>query len=403
MTATIATAFNPRANSIGFVRWLMAFMVIFSHAGPLGGFYGGHDLGTQFSTEQSLGGVAVCGFFFLSGFLISKSRMGSASTPRFFWRRIMRIIPAFWLTLLVTAFVLGPIAWVREAGTLDGYFNAVIDSPLTYFVNNMFLILNQPSIAGMGTSIPFYTIHGGFEWNGSAWTLAFEFAAYIVVGVLGMIGALKHRVVGGAVAVVIIMFATFQWLRVGEINQASFVFADFRVLLLLAPFAFGMLFALFGDKIPLDDRLAVAAITIALFTYAKGGWLVIGQYAFCYFLIWFAIRATKLQRWEKFGDFSYGIYIIAWPLMQFAAYFGLQNQGWIVYHVVIVIGCHVYAFISWHLIEKPAMSLKNWTPRWLKWAYGKADPAIDRLRALERKYDFPTGPTPEPPAAKVES
>ena len=28
-------------DSIGFVRWLMAFMVIFSHAGPLAGFYGG--------------------------------------------------------------------------------------------------------------------------------------------------------------------------------------------------------------------------------------------------------------------------------------------------------------------------------------------------------------------------
>ena len=402
MTVTLAQAFNPRANSIGFVRWLMAFMVIFSHAGPLAGFYGGQDLGTQFSTEQSLGGVAVCGFFFLSGFLISKSRMGSASTPRFFWRRIMRIIPAWWATLLVVAFVFGPIAWIREAGTIDGYFNAVIDNPLTYFVNNMFLILNQPSIAGMGTSIPFYTIHGGFEWNGSAWTLAFEFAAYIVVGVLGMIGALRHRIVGGVVAVIIIIFATFQWLRVGELNQASFVFSDFRLLLLLAPFAFGMLFALFGDKIPLDDRLAVAAITIALFTYAKGGWLVFGQYAFCYFLIWFAIRATKLQRWEKFGDFSYGIYIIAWPLMQFAAYFGLQNQGWIVYHLVIVIGCHIYAYLSWHLIEKPAMSLKNWTPRWVKWIYAKLDPVFARVRALERKYNFPSG-QPEPAAPKVES
>lgn len=400
MTVTLAQAFNPRANSIGFVRWLMAFAVIFSHAGPLGGFYGGNDLGTQFSSEQSLGGVAVCGFFFLSGFLISKSRMGSASTPRYFWRRIMRIIPAWWATLLVVAFVFGPLAWMREHGSIDGYFNAVVDNPLTYFVNNMFLILGQPSIADMGTSIPFYTIHGGFEWNGSAWTLAFEFAAYIVVGVLGMIGALKNRIVGGIVAGVLIAFATFQWLQVHQVQAASFVFADFRVLLLLAPFAFGMLFALFGDKIPLDDRIAVAAITLALFTYAYGGWLIIGQYAFCYFLIWFAIRVTKLQNWERFGDFSYGIYIIAWPLMQFAAYFGLQNHGWIVYHLVIVIGCHVYAFLSWHLIEKPAMSLKNWTPRWVSWIYGRLDPLFEPLRALARRYHFPTGqPAVIPPKA----
>ena len=44
---SVAQAFNSRSNSIGFLRWLMAFMVIFSHAGPIAGFYGGEDLGVQ--------------------------------------------------------------------------------------------------------------------------------------------------------------------------------------------------------------------------------------------------------------------------------------------------------------------------------------------------------------------
>ena len=46
---SVAQAFNSRSNSIGFLRWLMAFMVIFSHAGPIAGFYGGEDLGVQIS------------------------------------------------------------------------------------------------------------------------------------------------------------------------------------------------------------------------------------------------------------------------------------------------------------------------------------------------------------------
>lgn len=378
---TLDVSFNPRANSIGFIRWLMAFMVIFSHAGPLGGFYGGMDLGTQWSEEQSLGGVAVCGFFFLSGFLITKSKMGRSSTPRFFWRRVMRIMPAFWATLLVTAFVLAPIAWIRESGSIDGFFSAGVDSPLTYFFNNMTLILTQPSIAEMGQSLPYFALGGGYEWNGSAWTLAYEFGAYIMVGVLGVVGALSHRLVGGIIAAFIIGIATLQWLRVGDVSAAATLFSDYRVLLLLAPFAFGILFALFGDKIPIDDRLAIAAIVFAVFTYGKGGWLVIGQYAFCYFLMWFAIRATKLQRWERFGDFSYGIYIIAWPMMQFVGYFGLQTKGWLVYHLVVIVLCHVFAYLSWHLIEKPAMSLKNWTPRWLTWALAKAEPAVQTVKA----------------------
>jgi len=77
---------------------------------------------------------------------------------------------------------------------------------------------------------------------------------------------------------------------------------------------------------------------------------------------------------------SYGIYIFAWPIMQFAAYFGLQDAGWLVYHVVIVVVVHILAFASWHLIEKPALSLKNWTPRWLAWLLARWKPIEDRIR-----------------------
>jgi peptidoglycan/LPS O-acetylase OafA/YrhL len=362
---SVKQAFDPRNNSIGFLRWLMAFMVIFSHAGPLAGFYGGKDLGTQFSDEQSLGGVAVAGFFFISGFLITKSKMGRSSTPRYFWRRIMRIFPGWFFVLLVTAYGLAPLAWLREHGSMAGFWDAASESPFTYFSNNMWLPLVQHNIAGMGSSLPFYELHGGYEWNGSAWTLAFEFLAYILVAILGVIGALTYRWIGGIIAGGIIALAMMQWFGMGNLSQLTPAFADYRLLLLLAPFAFGMLFALFGDKIPVDNRLAIACILIAGWTYGKGGWLVFGQYAFCYLIMWFAIKATALRNWDRHGDFSYGIYIIAWPLMQFAAFFGLHNAGWLLYHLVIVAGCHLYAYLSWHLIERPALQLKDWTPRWL--------------------------------------
>ena len=79
---SVAQAFNSRSNSIGFLRWLMAFMVIFSHAGPIAGFYGGEDLGVQISKEQSIGGVAVAGFFFFSGFHEPAGTPSSKETSR---------------------------------------------------------------------------------------------------------------------------------------------------------------------------------------------------------------------------------------------------------------------------------------------------------------------------------
>ena len=366
MAVTLAEAFDPRSNSIGFLRWLMAFLVIFSHAGPLGGFYGGEDLGTQISSEQSLGGVAVAGFFFFSGFLITRSRMGRANIFRYFWRRILRIFPAFWTALLFTVVVLAPIAWRIEKGTFSGYLSAAQESPLTYFVNNMWLELNQRNIAGLGSQLPYAVNHGAYDWNGSAWTLIYEFRGYILIGFLGLFGFLANRWLGGIVGFGIIVLNAMTWSGTGNVASINPHLANPFNVMFLAPFALGMLFTLFADKIPVDDRLAVAGLALALYTYDAGGWNVYGQYAFCYVLMWVAIRFTAVRNWEKPGDFSYGVYIFAWPVMTLAAFFGLQDHGWLLYHLVIVAVVHVLAFLSWHLIEQPAMALKNWTPRWLK-------------------------------------
>ena len=163
---SVAQAFNSRSNSIGFLRWLMAFMVIFSHAGPIAGFYGGEDLGVQISKEQSIGGVAVAGFFFFSGFLITRSRMGRATIWRYMWRRVLRIFPAYWAALLFTVAILAPIAYWHTFHNISGYLHPATESPLTYFVNNMWLNLGQRNIAGMGENLPYFILHGARDWNG---------------------------------------------------------------------------------------------------------------------------------------------------------------------------------------------------------------------------------------------
>lgn len=391
MPLTLQEAFNPRANSIGFLRWLMAFMVIFSHSGPLAGFYGGHDLGTQWSNEQSFGGVAVAGFFFFSGFLITKSRMGRSSIFRYFWRRALRIMPAYWIALLTTAYLFAPIAWQQEAGTMDGFWDARSESPFTYFVNNMWLTLGQRNIAEMGHSLPF-AAHGGYDWNGSAWTLVYEFRAYIIVGVLGLFGLLVNRWLGGMIALGLIVLNALTWSGAVDMMRISPQLDNPFNVMFFAPFAFGMLFALFGDKIIIDDRVAIAAILLAGYAYGTGGWNIWGQYGFLYFLMWFAVRMRFLNNWEKYGDFSYGIYIFAWPLMQLGAFFGLHHTGWFVYHLVIVVAAHIMAFISWHTIEKPAMSLKNWTPRPLEWLLDKLKPYDAAVKRRIVNPDFSTAP-----------
>lgn len=372
-------AFDPRSNSLDFLRWLMAFLVIFSHAGPIAGFYGGHDLGVQISREQSIGGVAVAGFFFFSGFLITKSRMGRSTIWRYFWRRCLRIFPAFWAALILTVLAFAPIAWRLVNGSFAGYWDAAIESPKTYFLNNMFLDLGQRNIAGLGETVPYFILHGARDWNGSAWTLYYEFLCYIVVGLLGLFGALASKKFATAFALIVILLNAMQWTGAGDITGLNRVLNDPFMLMFFAPFAFGMLFSLHGDKIPIDDRAAFGMLGLGLFTYAFGGWNVIGQYGFLYFLMWCGVR-LPITRWAKYGDFSYGIYIYAWPLMTLATYFGLERYGWFAYHATIVVAVHILAILSWYFIEKPAMSLKDWTPRWLTRAFDRMAPLTLRMK-----------------------
>jgi len=380
MALTLDKAFNPRHNSIGFLRWLMAFAVIFSHAGPLAGFYGGKNLGTQWSDEQSFGGIAVAGFFFISGFLITKSRMGRSTIFRFFWRRTLRIFPAFWTALLLVAFVLAPVAWWHVNGTIRGYVSSPVESPLTYFANNMWLSLNQENIAGLGQGLPLSQCCG-YDWNGSAWTLLYEFKGYFLIGVMGLFGILGYRKLASLAFLLMLTLNTLTFLSVNaNIAILDPLMSDFYSIMVLTPFFFGMMFALWGDKIPIDDRLAMAAGAIAVFTYfIASGWNVYGQFAFLYVLMWCAVR-LPLQNWERFGDLSYGIYIYAWPIQQFAAFFGVYQLGWLGYHAVVVALCHVAAYISWHVIERPALGLKNWTPRWLAAALARLKPVELRVK-----------------------
>jgi peptidoglycan/LPS O-acetylase OafA/YrhL len=412
---TVSSEFSSRTNCIGFFRWFFAFAVIFSHAGPVAGLYGGKDLGTQISSEQSIGGVAVAGFFFFSGYLITRSRERTG-TVRFFWHRVLRIFPAFWLALLVTAFVLAPVAWMKAHGSADGYWGADLDNPLTYFPQNMFLMLDQRNIAGMGAGLPHdqyifeqLGFHGGGDWNGSAWTLQYEFKAYILVGLLGLVGWLLSRAgwasgrrwVSSALALAVIVLNALLWS--GHLSTAGWpgatlfghpFLADPFNLMFLAPFAFGMLFAAWSDLIPVHWVLAVLGLALAGYTYAEGNWNAFGQYGLLYACMWAAVRWHRLHFWDqKFGDLSYGVYILAWPLMTFATYYGLQDRGAVVYLAVIVVAVHAYALLSWHLIEKPAMSLKDWTPAFLR----RDEPAAAGPAPSDPAHPPPPPTPPRPP------
>ena len=177
--------FDFRFNAIGFLRFLLASAVVWSHTFHLGGF-GADPITYWTKSSEDAGSLAVEGFFVLSGFLIVRSFERTANPLRYLWHRALRIFPGFWTCLVVTAFAFAPIAFVRERGTLAGFLTATPSSPWTYVTHNLSLAMNQYGIAGLLAHVPWPGV-----FNHSLWTLQYEFYCYLVVAVLGTIALMR--------------------------------------------------------------------------------------------------------------------------------------------------------------------------------------------------------------------
>jgi peptidoglycan/LPS O-acetylase OafA/YrhL len=128
--ASLGDALNGHQNSLGALRLLLASFVILHHAYPLGGF-GLQPLESWSQGQATIGTLCVAGFFAISGYVIAKSG-NSSDFMQFIWRRILRIFPAFWLVLFITAFVVGPLIWVTSGAYLETYIAGIGLTPLNY-------------------------------------------------------------------------------------------------------------------------------------------------------------------------------------------------------------------------------------------------------------------------------
>ena len=336
--------------------------MVVGHSYALGGFADGTDPLYRFTrTQESFGGFAVAAFFIISGFLITRSWTSHPTVGRFLWHRVLRIFPAFWICLLVTAFVFAPFAWRIEHGRFSGFFDGAGGSALDYVWRNAGLVINQFEIDGLLAGTP----HPG-AWNGSLWTLAYEFGCYLVVAVLGAIGILaRHRRLVVAMTVLAYVVTIVGLVDASLPGRVVPVLADPWIARFLFLFGMGAVFALFADRIEMSWRIALLAGLLVVATMWKGGWIAVGYPALAYLLIWLAAR-LPFTTFDRPGDFSYGTYIYAFPIQMLLADLAFQRHGLVAFALASLGLTTVAAVISWHLVEKHALRLKKWTPRPLR-------------------------------------
>ena len=180
-TAAISQSSNAHRNSLNLFRLILATAVLVSHAHALSGRVEPQWQG------RSLGTWAVAGFFLISGYLITASRLRTHFSE-YLVHRIARIYPAFLVCLIVVVVIFAPFAYIVQHGTLDGYLTTP-NTPLNYLFDSAKLRMGDYAVAGTPANVPH-----AMAWNGSLWSLYYEFICYLIIGVLAILPIVKRAV-----------------------------------------------------------------------------------------------------------------------------------------------------------------------------------------------------------------
>lgn len=258
----------------------------------------------------------VAAFVALSGFLIPQSLERSRSLGHFAWKRALRTLPAL-VPLMIAIAVAFDIKHVERA--MVQYVSAGYHSQF------------------QGCVLPL-------------WSLIVEDGLYAVIAVMFVLGF--HRNLWVTVAVIGGLLALQ-----ANIKDETF---DYRFLQTSIGFFLGSLAFILRDQLVKLHWSVPAAVLGA----AIAGWLSsLGLFVFPITIGSFVVLAMTLPQGKwAIPDLSYAIYIWHAPIM--LALLGPwampRDARWVIATVVLTL---IASALSWYLVEKPALTYKNWWTR----------------------------------------
>jgi len=333
-------------NNFNLIRFLAAFAVLVSHSFLIStGIWNSEPLRSSYGLTW--GDIAVNVFFVTSGFLVTASLLSRRNAIAFVQARALRIYPALLVMLILVVFVMGS---ALTAESLREYLGA--RQTWHYFVKNALLV------AGINYELPGLFVSNPFKLsvNDSLWTLVYEVHMYVALLVIWLVCRGSRAFTMVVVGCAIVSGAIYLW--GGHFEPAS------QYSRLGFMFFTGAGFYVLRSRIVLY-RAAFAALAgaVAISLLQRETFFFVLSFSLAYLLMYSAYAfGGAIRAFNRVGDYSYGIYIYAYPVQQSltSVFKGISTLDLMMFSATVTLGL---AALSWHLIERRALSLKGRTPQ----------------------------------------
>lgn len=285
-------------------------------------------------------------FFSLSGFLVVGSALRTRSVRVFLTFRVLRIIPALVTEVTLAALIIGPLLTTLPLAEYFGDRRTHV-----YFGNIVGWIHFQ--LPGVFESNP----RAGMV-NQNLWTLHPELICYGVMALLMVSGVIYRRTLLTVLWAVGTLAAIA--LNVGfdkyELN------GTYPGAVLVYYFLTGAVAFHWRHLIPVNRWLFAASVVVAYVLLKLHNTTFLVQPALIYIMIWVGMQKMPRVGFLQRGDYSYGMYLYAYPIQQVLVMLFPSTREWYINFVLATLVSLGVAMVSWHLVEKPALSLKRFVP-----------------------------------------
>jgi len=335
---------NFSLNNLDCLRLILASIVVLFHISALTKLPAFYALGRYMSPH-----FAVKSFFVISGLLIYRSYSRSSSLTSYLEKRARRIYPAYATIVVLSALVLCTVSTLHPAQYFGSGFWKYLGA------NLVFLNFLAPTLPGVFAS-------NVAPWvNGALWTLKIEVAFYLFVPVLHYLCQRfgTTATVATTCALSCMWKYGFAWLaythrppgiQLDDAPRNIYEKLDVQFPAQLVYFIAGVLLLLYFDKLKLHF-LTIAGFAASVFIldrFLTGEFLDVFWISGVVFVFGFW---RYFGNFSKYGDFSYGVYIVHWPILQTLVALGAKRLNPAAFFLLSLFLIGLAAFLMWHLVE----------------------------------------------------